>query len=210
MGPIRPVVQGQPPLGQLGGHGDVLRAEGGDVNGDPLAHGMIHDLEGLAQSGAPPLGQGHLVVGALVFEAVAPPHRSADLDDLAGASQRGVVGHAMEALDHLGPGSAQAQDEATPRQFVEANRRHGHQRRGARVERQDARPDLRLPGHGSQEPHGRDGVGRIGLARPQVLDAQVLESLGVLGELVRVVPHPHRRAQLHGRLLSGPSGPIPQ
>ena len=167
-------------------------------DGDPLAHGVVHDFERLAQAGPLPLGQRDLVVGTLVDEAVTPPHRAADLDDLAGAGQRSVVRDPVEALDDLRARGAQPQDEAAPGQLVEADGRHRHERRGARVEGQDARADLRLPGHRGQEPHGGDGVGRVGLARPEVVDAHVLQPFGVRGELVRVVPHPYRRAQLHG------------
>ncbi len=37
----------------------------------------------------------------------------------------------------------------------------------------------------------------VGLARPEVLDAHVLQPLGVRGKLLGVVPHADRRAQLH-------------
>ena len=53
VGPVGPVVQRQPPLGQLGGHLDVLGPERGDVDGDPLAHGVVHDLERLAETPCP-------------------------------------------------------------------------------------------------------------------------------------------------------------
>ena len=73
---------------------------------------MVHDLERLAQTGSLSRGQRDLVIGTLVDEAVAPPHRAADLDDLAGAGQRCVVRDPVEALDDLRPGGAQPQDEA--------------------------------------------------------------------------------------------------
>ena len=44
-----------------------------------------------------------------------------------------------------------------------------------RVERQDARADLHSLRHCGQEPHGGDGVGAVGLARPDVLDPHVLQ-----------------------------------
>ena len=118
-------------------------------------------------------------------------------------AERRVVGHAVEALDHLGPGCAEAQDETPPRELVDADRRHGQERRSARVERQDARADLRLLRHRGQEPHGGDRIGGVSLAGPEVLDADVLQPLGVGGERVGVVAHPHHRAQLHRRLLRG-------
>ena len=202
MGPVGPVVQREPPLGQLRRHLDVLRSERGDVHGDPLADGVVHDLESLAETGARSLRQRHLVVGALVHQPVAPPHRAADLDDLSGARQWRVVGHAVEPLDHLGTGRSQAQDAAPLRELVDADRRHGQECRGARVEGQDARADLRPLRDRGQEPHGGHGVGAVGLARPEVLDPDVLQPLGVGCERVGVVTHPTMAPSFIDRLLS--------
>ena len=85
-------------LEHLGGEFDVLGADGRQQHRDPLANRVVDDLEGLAQSAAAVLGverQG--VVLALVLDPFAPPHLAADLHVLAGAPEREVVLHAVEA-----------------------------------------------------------------------------------------------------------------
>jgi hypothetical protein len=90
---------------------DVPGPERRHVHRDAFADRMIDQLQRLAESGPEPLGQRDLVIGASVLKPVAPPDRPADLDDLGRPGERRVIGDAVEALDHLRPGSAEAEDE---------------------------------------------------------------------------------------------------
>src|SRR3712207_9164856 len=67
----------------------------------------------------------------LFRSALAPPHLAADLDDLPGAGDRLVVGHAVEALDDLWPRRAEAEDRPPAGERVEPRGGHRGQRRGA-------------------------------------------------------------------------------
>ena len=84
---------------------------------------------------------------------LAGPHVAADLDDLAGPGKRPVVGHAVEALDHLGPRRAEAELAASARDGIDAGGRHGDQRRGAGVDGQDGGADVHPLRLGGQVPH---------------------------------------------------------
>src|SRR5580692_3677463 len=89
------VEDGLPALGDLGGERDVLRAERGDDDRDALPDRVVDQLERLAEAGAALVGQ--RVVLALVVQPVAAPHHPADLDQLPGPPDRGVVPHAVPA-----------------------------------------------------------------------------------------------------------------
>ena len=85
-----------------------------DSNGvtPSIANRVVDQLQGFAQPGALILRQGHLVVLAHMLYPLPLPHVSADIDDFADARDRGGVGYAVEAFDHLGPGGAQAEHAA--------------------------------------------------------------------------------------------------
>ena len=71
---------------------------------------MIDDLERFGVVA----GERDPVVGAVEGEGLAAPDAAADLDDLAGPGDRGVVADAVETLDDLGPGRAEGHVEAAP------------------------------------------------------------------------------------------------
>ena len=133
----------QPPVGDLGGHRDVLVADRRDVDRDARAHRMVDQLERLAEAGPLSFGQ-RQVVDAGVLDRLAPPHHPADLDDLAGAGERAVVGDAVEAFDHLRARRAEAEDGAAVGDGVEAGRGLAEARRRAAVDVEDARADFDL------------------------------------------------------------------
>ena len=105
-------------------------AERGDHDRDALADGVIDQLERLPETGALIAWQGERVVPALVVKALAPPDHPADLDQLPGTAHRGVVGHAVPALDHLRAAGAEAQREPAAGDEVEPGRGHRGQRGG--------------------------------------------------------------------------------
>lgn len=152
-----------PALGDLRGQLHVLRAEGGQQHRNAFAHRMIDQLQRFAEAGAALGGQRHPVVLALELQALAAPHPAADLDDLAGAADRRVVGHAVEALDHLRAGGPEAEDEAAVGDVVQAGRRHRGQRGGPRVQLQDARGQLHVIGPGGEIAERAHRVERVRL-----------------------------------------------
>ena len=73
--------------------------------------GWLMSLSALPSPVPSPGGQRDVVRRAVVGERrLAGPHVAADLDDLAGAGERAVVGHAVEALDHLRARGAEPED----------------------------------------------------------------------------------------------------
>ena len=152
-----------PALGDLGGQLDVLGPQRGHQYRNAFADRLIDQLERLAESGALVGGQRDGVVLALVLQALAAPHLTADLDDFAGAGDRGVVGHAVEALDDLRAGGAQAEDEPAVGDVVEAGRGHRGQGGCPGVELQDARGQLNPFGAGGQVAQRAHRVERIRL-----------------------------------------------
>ena len=200
-GLVRHEEDGQPAVGHLGGHGDVLLAQRGHPDRDARAHRVVDDLERLAQPGALPLGQGDVIGGAVVGERrLAGPHSAADLDDLAGASQGAVVGHAVEALDDLGARGAQAEDAAAAREGVDAGRRHGDERGRTRVDGQDGRADLEALRLGRQVAHEARGVVAVGLGDPHHIEPGLLEVDGLAGRVRWAPGVVQRHGQLHAVL----------
>ena len=200
-GLVRHEEDGQPAVGHLGRHGHVLLAQRGHPDRDAGAHRVVDDLERLAQPGPLPLGQGDVIGGAVMGERrLAGPDRAADLDDLAGAGQGAVVGHAVEALDDLGARGAEAEDAAAARQGVDAGRRHGDERRRARVDGQDGRADLEALGLGGQVAHEARGVVAVGLGDPDHVEPGLLELDGLAGRVRRAPGVVQRHGQLHAVL----------
>ena len=77
-----------------------------------------------------------------LVERLAAQALAQELDDLAGAAQRLVVGHAVEALDDLRAGGAEADDRAAAGDVVEAGRGLQQGAGGAGVDVEDAGADL--------------------------------------------------------------------
>ena len=137
-----------PAFGQLGGERHVLRANRGDHDRDALAHRVVDQLERLAEAGALIRGERELIVPAVVAEPLPAPHHPADLDQLAGPADGGVVGHAVPALDHLRAGRAEAEGEPAVRDVVQPGRGHRGQCRGARIQLENAGGQLEPLGLG--------------------------------------------------------------
>jgi hypothetical protein len=131
-----------PALGDLGGQLDVLRPERGDEYRNAFPHRIIDELERLTQSGALVGWQRDGVVLALVLQGLSAPDLAADVDDFAGAGYRGVVGHAVEALDDLRTGGAKTEGEPAVGDIVQASRGHRRQRGRPGVKLQNARRQL--------------------------------------------------------------------
>jgi hypothetical protein len=100
---------------------------------------------------------------ALVLQVLTTPYLAADIDDFAGAGNRGVVGHAVEALDDLWARGAQAEREPAIGDVVEAGRGHRGQRGRSGVQLQDARGQLNPFCAGGQVPQRAHRVERIRL-----------------------------------------------
>ena len=198
-GLLRHVEDRLPGVGDLGGQLDVLRADRGDHDGDALAHRVVDELEGLAEAGALPLGQRQLVVLAVVLDALAPPHLAADVDDLAGAAERRGVGHAVEALDDLRPGRADAEREPPAGDVVQA--RGGLRERGRRagVDVEDAGGDLQPLGLGGDVAHLAHRVEAVRLRDVDDVEAgllvvgQLLDGLLETSGVAERHPDAHRR-----------------
>ncbi len=90
-----------PDVGDFGGQFDVFRADRCDRDRDVSDGRPVHELEGLAESGAAVVGQ--RVRLAIVGDLVAAPDLAADVDRVAGASHRLLERDAVPALDHLRP-----------------------------------------------------------------------------------------------------------
>ena len=80
---------------------------------------MGEQLERLAEAEALSSAQRELE-DAVVGERLAAHAAPDEVDDLAGAAERLVVGDAVEALDHLRAGRAEAEDRAAAADVVEA------------------------------------------------------------------------------------------
>jgi hypothetical protein len=172
--------QREPAVGDLGGHGDVLLAQGGHPDRDPGALGVPDDLEGLAQTGALPLGERDLIRHALMSEGSLPgPDLAADVDDLAGPRQWAVVGHSVKPLDDLWSRRTQPEHTSAAREGVDAGSRHGDKGRRPGEDGQDGGTDLDPFGLGGQVSHQAGRVVTVRLRHPDGVEADLLE-LGYL------------------------------
>ena len=121
-----------------------------------------------------------------------------DVDDLAGAAQRLVVGHAVEALDHLGPGGAEADHRAAAGDVVEAGRGLQQGARRAGVDVEDAGADLDGLGLRGEVAHQRRGVEAVRLGDPDRVEARLLQPGHLVGGLAGVPGVDERHRELHG------------
>jgi hypothetical protein len=175
----------QPTLGQLGGQLHVLVAQRGHPDRDVRAVRMVDHLQRLAQAGAAVGGQRDRVQ-PVMFDPLPAPHRAADLDGLPGARHRLVVGHAVEALDHLRAGRAEPEQEPAVGQRVQPGGRHRGQRRGAAVDRQDPGADLHPLGARGEVAQQRHRVEAVGLGDPHRVEPGPLHRHHRLGVADRV------------------------
>ena len=163
--------------------------------------GWLISLRGLPSPVPSSGGQGDVVRRTVVGErGLAGPHVAADLDDLAGAGERSVVGHAVEALDHLGARGAETEVAAPTRNGVDAGRRHGDQRRCPAVDGHDGRADLHPLGLGRQVPHVAGCVEAVGLGHPDDVQPDLLQLHRLAGRLGEPAGVAQRHGQLHAAL----------
>ncbi len=166
---------------------------------------MGDQLERLAEAGALLGRERQRVVAAVVDDPLALPHLVADVDDLARPAERRLVGHAVEALDHLRARRAQAEDAAAVAHRVDAGGGHGDERRRARVDRQDGRADLDRLGGGGQVAHEAGRVVAVGLGHPYDVESGRLVVAHLRGRLLEPTGVGHLHRQLHAALPSPPA-----
>jgi len=181
LGAVGVIEDGQPAVGQFRSEGHVLGPEAGDVDGDVLAHGMVDELEGLAQTGSLVSRQWQRIHRAVGDDLFATPNLAADVDGLAGCLQRLLVRHAVPAFDHLRAGRTNTERESAAGYSVESGRGHGQQRWRAAVKRKDSRGEFDRFGLGCEEAQDRHGVEAVQLGDPQHVDSGALQVGGLIG-----------------------------
>ena len=112
---------------------------------------------------------------AVELHVLAAPHLPADLDDFAGAAERSVERNAVETLNHLRPGRADAQPEAAVGHVVQPRGRHRQQRRGADVDGDDAGAELDPRRLRREIAQLADRVEGVGLRHQGDVDADLLQ-----------------------------------
>ncbi len=158
--------------------------------------GFVEQLERLAEPGALPLGQRQRE-DAVVPQRLAAQAAADQVDDLAGAAERLVVRHSVEALDHLRPARPEAEDRPALRDVVESGRGLQDRAGRARVDVEDRRPDLDRLGLGGEVPHQGGGVEAVGLRHPQRVQPRLLERDHLVGRLPGVAGVHQLRGELH-------------
>ena len=103
------------------------------------------------------------------------PHLTADLNNLAGAGQRSVVLDAMEALDDLWTGRADAHHETTTGNEIETGSCHRGEAGRTRVNLENARRQLDRRGLCSQVSQLTDGVKRVCLRDKRDIETRTFE-----------------------------------
>ena len=165
-------------------------------------HRVVDDLERLAQARCPrrPAG-GCGTPRRRGSSGASRAHTSRQISMISRVRvERAVVGHAVEALDHLGARGAETEDAATARHGIDAGRRHGDQRRRAAVDRQDGRADLDPLGLGGQVAHEARGVEAVGLGHPDDVEPDLLQLRRLAGRLLEPAGVVQRHGQLHAVL----------
>ncbi len=142
-------------------------------------------LARLAEPGAA-LGHRQVIGAALVGDLLAAPDLVADLDGVAGASERLLERHPVPALDHLRSGGPEAEHEPPVGQGVEGRCGLGDQGGAARVERDDAGHQLGGLGFRCEVAERGDQVVAVYLRAPQQVDTGRLEVAGLLGHDLRI------------------------
>jgi len=108
---------------------------------DLTAHRVRNNLERPSKPGPLAGRQRQCVVLALVRErCIALPYVATYLDDLAGSTERIVIGHTMKALNDLGAGSAEPQVKTAVAERVDTRRGHGNERGRTGIDGQMAAP----------------------------------------------------------------------
>lgn len=203
LGLLRDVEGGQPAVGDLGGQRHVGGAEGGDVEGDGVAHRPGEDLQRLAELAALLLGQRH-VGDAVVVDGLAPPDAAAELDGLAGPAERPVVRLAVPALHDLRARGAQAEQGPAAGHGVEPGAGLGDEGGGAGVDVEDRRADLQAFGAGGEVAHEGGRVEAVRLGDPDGVESGGLELRDLVAGGARVARVVERQGEFHQPVVSFP------
>ena len=175
----------QPAVGDLAHLLDGLRADGAEVDRDPLLDRLGEQLQRLRAV------ERHAVLAALVDQRLAGQHGADDLDVLARAADGPRERDAVPALGDLRARHAEPEPEAAVRQHVERRRGHRGRGRGARGDLEQARAERDPLGLAGEQPEHRD----------RVLPPRLRDPHGVQPELVGE----HRELHL---LVGGEPGPV--
>ena len=202
LGPERRVVQRQPTVGDLGGHRDVLRPFGAEVDRHVGAQRVRDRLERLAQPDrAGTVVRVRVVLARELERRLAGEDAADDLDVLARAGERLAERLAVPALDDLRARHPETEDQAAVAQVVERERVHRGRGRRARRDLHDAGAELdrrRVRG----DPHERrERVRAPRLRAPHRVEAELL---GLLRELRDLrgrprAPVPEDQSEFHVR-----------
>ena len=119
------------------------------------------------------------------------------MSDFAGAAQRRVELDAVETLHHLRAGGADTQPEAAVGYVVEPRGRHRQQRRGADIDRHDARAQLDGGCLGGKVAELAYRVVGIGLGDQRDVDAHRLQFNDVLDGLTEAAGVVQKDASAH-------------
>ena len=163
VGELGNVEHRDPAVGGLRRRRHRARHERRPPDGDVGPQRLVDELQRLPE--ARPLARrqrdGHR--RAVIAEDLPAQHGPDDVDDLADARDRTLVGDSVKALDHLRPRCPEPEEEPPAGDVVAPGRRHAEQRGGAGVDVQDADADLYPLSQRRQVPDLADGVERISL-----------------------------------------------
>ena len=185
VGLLRRIEDRQPPVGDLRGESNVVRADCREVDGEVGVLWPQHQLERLAQAKCTFAPVGKLVV--ITIEAhrpVAGQRHADDRDVLAGYAERLSIGPAVPTLDHLRPRDTEAEEKAATGHHIERCCGHRRHCRGASGHLQDAGAELDLFGASGQEGQRRQSVRAVRLCGPHRVVAEGFglgDEAGVVG-----------------------------
>ena len=137
--------------------------------------GWLMILSGLPSPVPSPLRQRHLDGRAVVDDLLALHRHPADVDVVADARHRLLVGHAVEPLDDLRARGTQPEDEATVGDEVETRCGLRHAGGGAREHVEDRRADLDRVGLRREVADLGHGVEAVGLGHPHDVEAGLFQ-----------------------------------
>jgi hypothetical protein len=96
-----------------------------------------------------------------------------------------------------GPKGAQSQVKTSVGQRVNASGRHGDQRGGAGVDRQDGRANVDLVGEGREISHERRSVKAVGLGNPDQVEAGLFHLAHLTGRFLEAAAVTEHCRNLH-------------
>ena len=178
---------GEPAVGDLGGQGGVLRALGGEVDGQvrPQRPEVRLDRLGLRRR----QWQGELP-SAELERSLAAQHPADDLHVLARALERPVEALPVPALHHLRPGDAEPEDEPPAREVVERHGGHRRRRRGAGRDLGDGGAEAGTRRRPAPPRQWGEGVRAVALGGPEGVETEAVGGGEHLGHALRGVGTP--------------------